>query len=83
MPLPPPLHHKAQVLVAEYAGAVAPGRVIALAVATAMDVRRTDPSHRTSSAEFLEQWEDRTRRRLWTELAGDLARTSEQRAAAC
>lgn len=80
--VPPDVHRTVQSLVVEYAGAVAPGRVVALALATAVAERRGGAGWRRSRSapDFLEHWSARTRRRLTEEVATDLARTASARA---
>lgn len=70
---PPEVHSTVQSLVAEYAGAVAPGRVVAIAVATAVAERRSRPGERVlGTPDALEHWRTRTRRRLTEEVVWGL-----------
>ncbi|MGQ7295901.1 hypothetical protein [Quadrisphaera sp. KR29] len=71
------LHDRVQLLVAEYAGALPPGRVIAVAVAAAAQARRPGPPPLGGGA-ALDHWEESARRRLSAEVAEDLARVRRQ-----
>lgn len=66
------LHHRVQVMVNEYAGALAPGRVIAVAVGAAAQLHRLSVRHR-DVGDFLEHWEESARRRLSDQVALELA----------
>lgn len=72
------MHQRVQALVAEYAGALSPGRVIATAVGTAALLRRREPFP-DGVDDSLEHWEGSTRRRLSEQVAGDLARVHRSR----
>lgn len=66
------LHDRVQVMVNEYSGALAPGRVIAIAVGAAAQLHRRADLPRDTRA-FLDHWEESARRRLSDQVAQELA----------
>ncbi len=70
--LPTQLRRRTWSFVDEYSGAVAPGRVIAIAVTTARAMWR----RRAYDPEFLTAWEASVRRRLSAEHSSALTRAA-------
>lgn len=66
------LHERVQVMVTEYTGALAPGRVIAIAVGAAAQLHRSG-GQQPNSDDFIQVWEDSARRRLGHQVAAELA----------